>query len=506
MDQRAQDEPLRDAATESRETAGLPTIDGWRRLVGAALVGAAFATLLLANLLHPEPRGPHDNGDFKRIFGAFSSGPGDLPLWPEDTTSDAFQRRFWYFQRYWRLDGGVAGVTLPSTSNLLFLPARVLRAGQPDGHFDLTRNGAYLTLALAVALAASLALLRDAAPFVALSLFALVASDANVGGYLSSFYQESGALAYLLLYVCALHVFWQRRTRAALLAAVTACVLLAATRFAYVPTVALLIAPVLAGIATARWSAARKQRLAALTAAAIAITIAGSLLLLADRTISRAAAYTFVFTTALPSLTPAERTAYVAALGLDPADVAESGKGAFEPGARFADPRLEARLGTPLLARAIVRLAVDHPAVALDLLRRAGGSVGAYPPLMYASDASRPPGTTRSTWEGWSALHRVFLQGWLLQAAALVLCVLLGWTLLRRPTDGWPLFFWVVATSFLAGSALQALVSTFGNGMVDVERHNFLATMLLDVTLITAGTGLWLQRRALAVVRTSRGA
>src|SRR5258708_6395695 len=125
-------------ALEATRRSRLP--HGAGRCARALLVSLLFTTLLLANLLYPVPKGPYDNGDFHRIFAAFSSGPGDLPFWPADSTSSDFQRRFWFYHRYWRLDDGVPGQPLLSTSNLLFLPARFLRAGQPAAVFDLSTN------------------------------------------------------------------------------------------------------------------------------------------------------------------------------------------------------------------------------------------------------------------------------------------------------------------------------------------------------------------------------
>jgi hypothetical protein len=462
------------------------------RRCAAIVIGLVVVGLMVANLVHPVAKGPLDNGDFKRIFAAFSSGPDDVPFWPEEIGGHSFQRRFWYFHRFWRLDGGVAGAALPSTSDLLFAPGRLVRAGQPPGFFDLTANAVRVALLLGVALMLALAQLRVPAAFVSLSLIALVMSDANLSGYLASFFQESGAFVYLLLYACALWVFWERRTRATLLLAVAACALLTATRLAYAPTACLVIAPALAGIATSTWPAAHKRRMAVVTIAAILASLGGALYLLSDRLISQSAAYIFTFTTALPALPEAQRAPYLASLDVDPSYVSEAGGNPFDPRARsFFDPYLGDRLGTPLLVRAVARLALDHPGATLHLLRESGAHVGFYPPLMHASEGAARPGAIASPWSGWSTLHAAVLRGWVLWALVLALVVALGLCLLRTPTTGWPMFFWAVATSFFLGAVLQALISMFGNGLVEVDRHNFLASMLLDVALIAAGAGLW---------------
>jgi hypothetical protein len=230
---------------------------------------------------------------------------------------------------------------------------------------------------------------------------------------------------------------------------------------------------------------------------AIAGSLGSALWLLSDRLISQSAAYIFTFTTALPSLPEAQRAPYLVSLDVDPSYVSETGGNPFDPRARsFSDPYLGPRLGTPLLTRAVARLALDHPAVALRLLRESGAHVGIYPPLMHASEGVARPGPVPSPWSAWSALHATVLRGGLLCALLATLCTALGLRLLRNPTTGWPLFFWTVATSFFLGAALQALISMFSNGLVEIERHNYLATMLLDVALISAGTGLWQLRRS----------
>lgn len=461
------------------------------RHAAALVVALAFLALLVANFVYPVAKGPYDNGDFKRIFATFSSGPGELSFWPADTRSEEFQRRFWYFHRFWRLDGGVADAALPSSSNLLFVAARMPRGGAPGATFDLTANAIGLGTVLAAALFVTLASLRATVPFVALSALALAMSDANLSGYLASFYQESGAFAFLLLYVCALFAFWQHRTRLTCLAAVAACALLTATRFAYVPTGVPIVAPVLAAIMTAPWSAARKRALAAIAVATIVVTSGVALVLMSDRTINKAAPYLFVFATALPELPAAARAPYLASLGLDPADVAELGRNPFDPSSRFnTDPSFTAPLGTPLLARAVARLAVDHPRTMLHLVEAAFAHAGTYPPLTYAAEPAARAGPTWAPWTGWSALHRTLLNGWLLYGTALVACVVLGVRVFRTGRDGWPLFFWIVAASFLGGSALQALISMFGNGFVDLARHDFLATMLADTALVAGVAGL----------------
>jgi len=475
-----------------------PVRSGWMRSparhVAALVVTLAFLALLVANLAHPVAKGPCDNGDFKRIFATFSTGPGELSFWPADTRSDEFQRRFWYFHRFWRLDGGLADAALPATSNLLFVAARMPRGDAPGAMFDLTANAIGVGTVLAAALFVTLASLRATVPFVALSALALAMSDANLSGYLASFYQESGAFAFLLLYICALFAFWQRRTPLTCLAAVAACVLLTATRFAYVPTGVLIVAPVFVAIATAPWSVARKRALAAITAATLVVTSGAALVLMSDRTINKAAPYLFVFTTALAELPEGARAPYLASLGLDPADVAELGQNPFEPSSRFnSDPSFTAQLGTPLLARAIARLAIDHPRAMLRLVAAAFAQAGSYPPLTYAAEPAGRHGPTWAPWTGWSALHRTLLNGWLLYGTALVACVVLGVRVFQTARDGWPLFFWIVAASFLCGSALQALISMFGNGFVDLARHDFLATMLADIALVTGVAGL-LQR------------
>jgi hypothetical protein len=60
-------------------------------------MSAIFVGVLTFNLCFPTPRGPADNGDFFRVFAAFSSGPVGFtsPPAPGDPSYDArFFRHF----------------------------------------------------------------------------------------------------------------------------------------------------------------------------------------------------------------------------------------------------------------------------------------------------------------------------------------------------------------------------------------------------------------------------
>ncbi len=205
-----------------------------------------FAGLLVVSLCYPSPQGPGDNGDFGRLFGSFSTGPVGLEHWPP-STDPSWQARFFSFHhRFWRRDGGLPGGPWRSSSQVLYAPGLLLPLTGRQS-YDLTLNTLYLILIASGALWLTLRALGRGIPFVSLGAVALLMADAGVASYLSSFFAESGAWLFLLLLFCSLHLYWQAPS-AGRLGLVLACDgLLAATKLAYAPSAALLVAPVLGG-------------------------------------------------------------------------------------------------------------------------------------------------------------------------------------------------------------------------------------------------------------------
>lgn len=445
------------------------------------------------NIFYPVTKGPRDNGDFTRIFAAFSSGPVGLPFWPTVDDPSYYQRFFHFYHRYWRFDGAVQGADRPSTSALVSLPGRLLRLGSPS-RFDLAANAFYLTIVLSAALFTALVSLRDATPFVALAAFSLLASDANVSGYLNSFYQESGAFVFFLLYLFGLYAFWQRRQISTFLLATGFCILLGGTKVAYTPAAFFLLIPLFIGLGGRSFASKSDRIILAGTAVSAFVAICVALWMLPDPDVTKPAAYHFVFTAALPVLPPGEQSLYLQSLGLDPSYVTDVGKGAWDYGSHFANPDLNQLLGLQLHARAVGRLAIDHPLSILRLVAQALSLSGTYPQLTYG-DVATGEGPIAAVWAVWSTIHNTILNGWLLYGAALACSGLVVSRALRHPSNDWLLFFALTSACFCSASILEAVVSMFGNGVADIFKHNFLATLLADSALTSGLAGIYASRQ-----------
>src|SRR3569832_2832868 len=111
MGRRADSHDLEVCGTERRNDGSL--------LYGAA-IGLLYVALATFNLIYPAPRGLADQGDFHRLFAAFSSGPKDLPFFPEPSDPQ-FQARFSrYYLRFWRIGDAHKDWAHQSSSHLVY--------------------------------------------------------------------------------------------------------------------------------------------------------------------------------------------------------------------------------------------------------------------------------------------------------------------------------------------------------------------------------------------------
>ena len=459
-------------------------INSW----AAAGVSACFAIGLIVNMCYPTPAGPADNGDFYRIFASFSSGPfGDLS---EDQRYDS------YYLRYWKLDAGIEGVN-PSVSRACFVPAQLVRIGQPRGLFDLSLNAAFLCLLLAIALFISLRSLSSWTPFLSLSVIALVLADADVSSYLNSFYQESGAYFLSLLLVFALHVMWDRGGLMVVAAVVSLAILLSGTKMAYTYSVPFLVIPVTFGfIWSGRVGAHRLAKMLACGAVLIVGTyVAGRFVIGAP---TEGNSYHFLFRGALLKLAPDDRPRFLELLDIKPEFAALTGRGVFEPNNRFDDPELQRSLGAGLIVRGTVQLATHYPRAFLDLLGSSFAVAGKYPKLSYRElvtypnklDRAPKRRTPRFSWRGWSRFRNRSFHGLGTYVLGGVLCLLLV-VLMRWTGDrDWLLFYGLAALGFYAGSLVQVPISVLGNGFEGIVKHHYFANLLFDIHFFLALTGL----------------
>lgn len=444
------------------------------------------------------PLGPADQGDFARLAGAFSSGPKGLPFFPDHDHPD-FERRFYHFyHRLWRAQGGVAGWARPSSSHLIYLPGR-LAAQLAGGYFDLALNTFLVLVLLGVALFVTLVRLRDVALTAALSLVALVGADAQVSWYLNSFYQESGAYAATLLLACTLALLVERPRPAPLFLAYVALGLLATTKFAFAPSAVAIGCGVAAALLLDGTSSRPLRAASALLCAAL--VLGAALFFERERGHdSRANAYNFLFSAALPALPEPERAPFLAAVWVPPAYARLSGTDAYVASLLEERKELAGTLGNAIHARAIVALAASHPGALLAILRDAVREIGKYDIQALGGYGVRPEGVAKTVpaCAPWSDLRKRFLHGEVAFVVAAAFPVLLALVALaattgasgargaRSPTSGAFRRASVVGLSCMGGAALQVALSVLGNGRVDIHKHLYLGNLLYDVGLAFA--------------------
>jgi hypothetical protein len=441
-----------------------------RPLAGRSLPAAAaalvFAGLAALNLFFPAPNGPPDNGDFVRIHGPFSTGP-----------ADAGPRYFAAYHRFWRMDGRVTRYPEPTSSFLVFVPGLV--PGVIAGRYDLALNAALIVAVLAAALFGVLRALRSPIAFGSVAAMSLMAADGNIVRYLDSFFEEAGALVFGLLLAAILHLLWERRRAAPFAAAVLLTVLLSTAKVAYAYSVPIAALPVLLGALFLRPGMARARTRLAL-AAVFAGTVLAPFFVVSAPKFQTANAYHFLFGAAVPELPPASRPLYLESLGIPGRFAALAGKNAYEPSNSIHDPELRPRLTRSTQAKAVKTLLLEDPAAFFRLMKRSFAAAGIEPPLA----------RTRSPWTGWSEFRSKYLAGSRVYFVSFALLAVLAARARRSGPDGWPTFFLLLSSGFLAASALQVAVSILGNGPFDILRHDFLANLLADFSLAALVCGL----------------
>jgi len=432
----------------------------------AAAVAILFYGLIALNLFVPTPNGPADNGDFVRIHGPFSAGP-----------ADSGPRFFKAYHRFWKMGGRVTRYPEPTSSAFIFLPGLV--PGAISGRYDLALNAALVTGGLALVLFWALRRLRSPVAFCSLSAMFLLAADGNIAGYLDSFFQEAGALVFLLLLVAALHVLWDRRSAASFAAAVVFAALLSTAKIAYAFSIPLAAAPVVLGAIFLRPGMNRAlPRLAA--AIVFSASVLAAFLFVSAPKYQIANCYHFLFGAAVPELAPAERAGYLESLGIPGRFASLAGKNAYEPGNAIRDPGLRPHLTRATQAAAVRALLDAHPSAFFRLLSRSLHDAGVEPRL-------QEPGALCTVW---SSVRSRVLPGpraYLLSAALLAILLV---RVRGGDPSGWPLFSLLISLGFLGASALQIAVSILGNGPFDILRHDFLANLLMDFELVALGCGL----------------
>jgi hypothetical protein len=458
----------------------------------ALIIAAFFVVIVSFNILYPSPSGPPDNGDFNRIFSSFSSGPLGHDFWPPLENQEAYQKRFFnFYHRFWRQDEGRKEFVHLTSSRLFFWPGRLLNL--TPGTFDLAWNAFLLSILAGCVLYLSLKNIGRSPTVFSLGVLAFIFADANIVGYLNSFYQESGAFLSFLFLVCSLHVFWVRRNLCSLLIILALSLVLAGTKTAYTLSVLPAIFPILVGVIvfTPKSSYLRRYVISAVLLLLFVSILFVKFLSVTPGNERRANCYHFIFSGAIPLLSSITGESFLHELGLDPSLIRLGGKNAYQSGSEFETEPLRSGLTSRLHRKAAVYLAFYHPVEFLKLIKLGFSQAGFYPRLQYPPALSDPPEVTFPfRWLLWSKLHDSFLHGIPYYAVVLSLTSILGILLWKRKDSGWPHFLLLAATGFIPASLLQILIAIMGNGPLDIVKHLYFGNLLLDGAFIFVVCGL----------------
>jgi hypothetical protein len=204
----------------------------------------------------------------------------------------------------------------------------------------------------------------------------------------------------------------------------------------------------------------------------------------------RANCYHFIFSGAIPLLSPDTGKNFLYELGLDPSLVRLGGKNAYQPDSQFWTEPLHSALTTRLHLKAAARLISHNPTAFLEMTKFGFSKAGFYPRLQYPSLSDPPEITFRFRWCLWSRLHDRFLNGIPYYATVLFLTLILGTLVWKRKDSGWPLFHLLAAIGFFPASLLQVIISVVGNGPLDIVKHQYFANLLLDAAFVFILWGL----------------
>lgn len=457
----------------------------------AVLIAGFFVGIVAFNFLYPLPSGPADNGDFNRIFSSFSSGPLGFDFWPPPENQEVYQKRFYnYYHRFWRHDEGKDGFVHLSSSRFFFWPGRLFNL--TPGVFDLAWNGFLLILLGGLTLFLSIRMVGRSFGVFSLGVFAFMSADANISGYLNSFYQESGAFLSFLALVCVLHVFWVHPSLFSLLILLFLSLILAGTKIAFTPSVLPAILAILAGAIL--WSekniGLRRYVIGIIILLFLVSILFMKLLLVTPGNERRANCYLFVFTGITPLLSPNAGEDFLQKLGLDPALIRLRGKSAYQPDSELEQEPLRSGLTNHLHLKAAFQLVFYYPVEFLQMIRNGFSVAGFYPRLQYPALSGTPEVSFPFRWVLWSKLHDRLLHGIPLYGAVLCLTSILGILVWKRKDRGWSLFYLLGAVGFFPASLLQILVAVLGNGPTDIVKHLYFANLLLDTALLFVICGL----------------
>ncbi len=334
--------------------------------------------------------------------------------------------------------------------------------------------------------------LKETSAVFPLGVLALVFADANIAGYLNSFYEESGCFLSFFCLICILHVFWARRHVFYLLSVLALSLILAGTKISYTLSVLPAFLPSLAGVMVCppKSSGLRRYVVIAIALLLLASFLFMNFLWVTSWSERRENCYHFVFAGVLPLLSTAEGKDFLSKLGLDPALIRLKGKNAYQPDSEFGSEPVRSGLTKRLHLKAAFHLAIYYPTGFFKMIQFGFVRAGFYPRLQYIS-LSEPSGVTSSfRWCLWSKLHAHFFHGTLYYGAVLCLVLILVTLVWKLKDVGWPLFHLLAAIGFFPASVLQVIICIVGDGPIDTVKHLYFANLLLDAAFVFAFCGL----------------
>lgn len=452
----------------------------------AAIIACCFVSISLFNILYPEPSGPADNGDFNRTFARFSNGPLGHEYWPDLSDQERYQKRFFnYYHRFWRLGTEHRRATHYSSSHLVYLPGRLLNP--VPGLYDLAWNSLLVLLLVGWTLFHALKRLMGTSATWSAGLLVIILADANIIGYINSFYQESGALVFFALLVVMLYLFWVHHDFLSLTAVVAMSLLLTATKTPFAFSVPIITLPVLVAVGLRQKRGVELRRYLLLGSLAIVL---GSICLMicfskTPGNERRANCYHFIFYGVLPRISEGEGKAFLLRLGLDESLVRLSGKSAYAGDSELETPILKETLTKDLHVKALVHSIVYHPKAFFDLVSLSFEKTGRYPTLLYLSETALSRAVPLHRLDYWSQLHNRYFRGTSLYL--LTLAAGLGLLISGFATKGLSavLPHLLLTGGCFFGSIMQTLIAVIGNGPADLVKHLYFANLLLDTAFVS---------------------
>jgi len=432
-----------------------------------------LAAILGVQLFVPPSIGLANNGDFSKIMGLFSLGA------PPDDNYGYVDLTYRFDPFYHWKAGYYSSETL-----LAAAPISLKRNLSKDRSFDLRWMGFVHGLLFVLAVYLMEGLLTDAGGwrwYVLWIAIALIFGDVMYVSYFNSMYMDAAAYVFLMLSAVLFlrSVAWRRKSDAICLVVCVALMLLAKSQHAIL---GVWIAPLFAFFGGDLWPG--KGRLFAMVSAALvaAAALVGAKLVPFDY--AAHGYYSVIFSQVLPR--SAKVKADLHALGLDESYVKFVGTHAYSAGAGFRDPAFADAFMQRTSYYRLGWYFLTHPRDAYLVLNTSLGEGGRQRPPMGNFERSarfRRPSEAQA-FASWSNVKRALFHGHGIRYGIcfVLTAVLMCWiATARRKTLRTVLVAGVYA---MAGMGLTAMLIASLADAIDVTRHYFIATTILDLEFL----------------------